>query len=181
MGPPGAGKGTQSAFVCTEYQIPGISTGEMLREAVAKKITLGLKAKEYMDQGTLVPDEVVIGLVKDRIQQEDALKGYLLDGFPRTVEQADALKKMLSELNEAPLDMALNLAVPPELLVERLLIRAQKEGRSDDTEEVIRTRIETYNQKTLPLLDYYRKEGILREVNGTGSLEEVQSKVKESL
>ena len=182
MGPPGAGKGTQAILICEKHGIPQISTGEILREAVKNATPLGLKAKELMDRGELVPDEVVIGIVRERLSSEDTQKGYILDGFPRTVAQADALKKMLSAMGEEKkLNLALALDVPEEDLVQRILGRAQKEARLDDTEEVIRARIKTYSEKTQPLLDYYRKEGILKEINGCGTVEEINQSIEEIL
>ena len=183
MGPPGAGKGTQAVLICQKHGIPQISTGEILREAVKNATPLGLKAKELMDRGELVPDEVVIGIVQERLDSKDTQKGYILDGFPRTVEQADALKKMLSGMGEGgqKLDLALALDVPKEDLVQRILGRAQKEGRLDDTEEVIRARIETYVKKTQPLLDYYYKEGILKEIKGLGTVEEINQNIESVL
>ncbi|HMU83090.1 MAG TPA: adenylate kinase [Leptospiraceae bacterium] len=176
MGPPGAGKGTQAKIICDRYGIPQVSTGEILRAAVKNGTDMGKKAKEYMDAGKLVPDSVVIGIVKDRIREPDAQKGYILDGFPRTLEQADALKAMLAEI-KTPLQIALNLDVRDDLLIARLLDRAKKEGRPDDTEPVIKSRLDTYHSQTRPLIDYYRKEGVLVEVPGEGTLEEVTSRI----
>lgn len=176
MGPPGAGKGTQAKIICDKYGIPQISTGEILRAAVKNGTEMGKKAKEFMDAGKLVPDSVVIGIVKDRIKEKDAQPGYVLDGFPRTLEQADALKAMLAEI-KTPLQIALNLDVRDSLLVERLLDRAKKEGRPDDTEPVIKQRLETYHSQTSPLINYYKKEGILVEVAGEGTLEEVTGRI----
>lgn len=176
MGPPGAGKGTQAKIICDRYGIPQISTGEILRAAVKNGTEMGKKAREFMDAGKLVPDSVVIGIVRDRIREPDAKPGYILDGFPRTLEQADALKAMLAELG-TPLQCALNLDVRDSVLIERLLDRARKEGRADDTEPVIKQRLETYHAQTRPLIDYYRKEGILSEVGGEGTLEEITNRI----
>ncbi len=176
MGPPGAGKGTQAKIICDQYGIPQVSTGEILRGAVKNGTEMGRKAKEFMDAGKLVPDSVVIGIVKDRIREPDAQKGYILDGFPRTLDQADALKAMLKEIG-TPLQIALNLDVRDQLLIDRLLDRARKEGRADDTEPVIKSRLETYHSQTRPLIDYYRKEGILVEVQGEGSLDDVTGRI----
>ena len=182
MGPPGAGKGTQAVLICQKHGIPQISTGEILREAVKKATPLGLKAKELMDSGQLVPDEVVIGIVRERLECADTQKGYILDGFPRTVIQADALKKMLSDMERGQkLDLALALDVPPADLIQRLLGRAKEQGRLDDTEEVIRARIQTYTEKTQALLDYYRKEGILKEIDGRGKVEEISQSIEQAL
>lgn len=180
MGPPGAGKGTQAKIICRDLGIPQISTGEILRNAMESGTELGKEARSYVESGGLVPDSVVIGIVKERIQEPDCEKGYLLDGFPRTLEQADALKKMTEELGK-PLDVALNLAVPQDELVQRLLDRAEKEGRVDDTEPVIKSRLQTYEAQTLPLVDYYKKEGLLKEVDGMGSLEDITARIKTAL
>lgn len=180
MGPPGAGKGTQAQFVCKEYSIPQISTGEILRNAIKNGTELGLSAKKYMDTGDLVPDQVVVGIIRDRLQENDCQNGFLLDGFPRTIEQAKELDKILGELNIA-LTSVLNLAVPDQELVERLLERAKKEGRADDNEETIKNRLKNYNDKTYPLLDYYRQKGLLSEINGLGSIEEISQLIKKEL
>ena len=180
MGPPGAGKGTQAKIICEEHKIPQISTGDILRAAIASGTEMGLKAKGFMDSGKLVPDEVVIGIIRDRIQEEDTKNGYILDGFPRTTEQADALKGILNELGQK-LNVALNLAVPDGELIDRLLDRAKKDGRVDDTEDVIKNRLKVYNEQTLPLIDYYRNEGILKEIDGLGNLEDITARLKEAL
>jgi len=180
MGPPGAGKGTQAKIIAGSYNIIQISTGDILRESIRQGRELGLKAKEYMDAGKLVPDEVVVGIVRERIQEKDASNGYLLDGFPRTKGQAEALKSMLSNLGQH-LNVALNLAVPEEELIRRLLDRAQKEGRADDTEPVIKNRLKTYTEQTLPLIEYYKKEGILKEINGLGSMEDITGRIRQAL
>jgi adenylate kinase len=180
MGPPGAGKGTQAAIICDKYKIPQISTGDILRSAIKNQTDLGKEAKSYIDSGKLVPDEVVIGIVRSRLQESDAQNGYLLDGFPRTLEQAEALKVMLKDMGQN-LDHAVNLSVPDEELIKRLLSRAVKEGRSDDTEPVIKERLKTYNDSTLPLIEYYRKEGILKEIDGVGTLEEITERINQVL
>ena len=176
MGPPGAGKGTQAQRIVEKYGIVQISTGDILRGAVQKGTGMGLKAKSYMDAGSLVPDEVVIGIVEERLAEPDLRSGYILDGFPRTVEQAEALSALLDRLGQK-LDAALNLAVPEEDLIQRLLERAQKEGRADDTEPVIRKRLQTYKEQTFPLIEYYRKAKILYEVDGLGELAEVAKRI----
>ncbi|MCC5814111.1 MAG: adenylate kinase [Leptospira sp.] len=176
MGPPGAGKGTQAETIKEKFKIPQISTGEILREAVKNSTPMGLEAKKFMDAGDLVPDVVVIGIIKDRLAEPDCSKGFILDGFPRTVEQAEALGKILRE-TKMDLDAVVNLAVPDQELVNRLLSRAKIEGRADDNEETIKNRLKNYNDKTFPLIDYYRKEGILKEVNGVGSMEEITMEI----
>lgn len=176
MGPPGAGKGTQAETIKDKFKIPQISTGEILREAVKNSTPMGLEAKKFMDAGDLVPDVVVIGIIKDRLAEQDCAKGFILDGFPRTVEQAEALGKILRE-TKMDLDAVVNLSVPDEELVKRLLSRAEIEGRADDNEETIKNRLKNYNDKTFPLIDYYRKAGILKEVNGVGSMEEITMEI----
>jgi adenylate kinase len=176
MGPPGAGKGTQAERIKKKYTIPQISTGEILREAVKNQTAMGLEAKKYMDAGDLVPDSVVIGIIKDRLKEKDCSTGFLLDGFPRTVEQAEALAGILSDL-KIQLDAVVNLEVNDDELVQRLLGRAKIEGRADDNEETIKNRLQNYNQKTFPLIDYYDKKGLLRKVNGLGALDDVTSEI----
>lgn len=180
MGPPGAGKGTQAKIICDDYNIPQISTGEILRAAVKNGTELGRQAQEFMNAGKLVPDEVVIGIVRERIKEPDASKGYILDGFPRTIEQARALDSMLEEMGQQ-LDVALNLDVPDEELIKRLLDRAQKDGRKDDTEPVIKNRLKVYNDQTHPLIEYYSKNGLLRSINGLGSMEEITARIRSTL
>lgn len=180
MGPPGAGKGTQAVKICQQYKIPQISTGEILRAAVKNGTDMGNKAREYMDAGKLVPDEVVIGIVRDRIKEADAQQGYVLDGFPRTIEQADALGRMLESMGQK-LDVALNLEVPDAELVKRLLDRAVKDGRADDTEPVIKNRLKTYNDQTAPLIEYYKKKGILASIDGLGSMDAITERIQQVL
>jgi len=180
MGPPGAGKGTQAVIIAKEKNIPQISTGDMLRAAIQNGTEMGLKAKSFMDAGNLVPDEVVVGIVRDRIQEDDCKTGYILDGFPRTVGQAETLKSMLSGMGQK-LDAALNITVQDDELVQRLLGRAQKEGRADDTEPVIKQRLENYKAQTFPLIDYYKKDGILKDIDGIGSMDEITDRIRSAL
>jgi adenylate kinase len=141
---------------------------------------MGLKAKKFMDAGDLVPDEVVIGIIKDRIKESDCKSGFLLDGFPRTIEQAKALDTLLSDMSIS-LQHVLNLAVPDNELLSRLLERAKIEGRADDNEETIKNRLLNYNKKTLPLLDYYKNSGLLREINGLGTVDQITNIIRETL
>jgi len=199
LGPPGAGKGTQAKVLVEKYGIPQISTGDMLREHVAKGTELGLKAKEYMEKGQLVPDEIILSMVKERLSQDDAQKGFILDGFPRTVAQAEALDKILEEMGKK-IEYVLALIVPDEELVTRLTGRRtckncgmmyhikfkppKVEGkcdvcggelyqRPDDNEETVRNRLKVYHEQTAPLIEYYRKKGVLFEVDGNKSIEEI--------
>jgi adenylate kinase len=176
LGPPGAGKGTQAERLIERLGVPQISTGDMLRAAVAAGTEVGKQAKAQMDAGQLVSDEVVIGVAKERLLQPDARKGFILDGFPRTVAQAEALDALLEELG-VKLERCVALVVNEEELVTRLLKRAEIEGRSDDNETSIRTRMQEYRQKTEPLLDYYRKRGVLGEVDGLGSVDEIADRI----
>lgn len=200
LGPPGAGKGTQAQIVCQRLGIPQVSTGDMLRAAIAAGTEMGLKAKAYMDQGQLVPDEVVIGIVRDRLAKEDCRKGYILDGFPRTVEQAAALGTF------AKIDVAINLDVPDDVLVKRLSGRrvcplcgapyhvdrlngetvCRADGtpliqRDDDKAETVLNRLAVYHQKTAPLIDHYREAGLLKNIGGGLSLEEISEEIFRTL
>jgi adenylate kinase len=180
LGPPGVGKGTQAQRLIDELGIPQISTGEMLRAAVAADTPIGRKAKGFMESGKLVPDEVVIGVARERLAKPDAHEGFILDGFPRTVAQAEALDRMLAELG-AKLERCVALTADQDELVERLLLRARKEGRADDNEQTIRTRMKVYEDQTSPLIAYYRKRGILAEVDGVGEIEEVAARVRAAI
>jgi adenylate kinase len=180
LGPPGAGKGTQAARLEKRLGIPQISTGDMLRTAVAEGTDVGLKAGSYMDRGALVPDDVVIGVAEERLQREDASRGFILDGFPRTDAQARALDALLSKMH-SPLDRVVCIRVDEEALVERLVRRAEIEGRGDDTPETIRHRMQVYRDSTRPLVDYYRGRGILVDVEGAGSMDEVAKRIEEAL
>jgi adenylate kinase len=180
LGPPGAGKGTQALRLVAKFGIPQISTGDMLRGAVAAGTSVGRQAQEYMDRGELVPDAVVIGVAEERLSQDDAESGFVLDGFPRTAAQAEALDALLQRIGTG-LDRCVALVVDEDSLVTRLLGRAQIEGRTDDNEDAIRTRMGVYHEQTAPLVDYYRRRGILVEVDGLGSVEEVAKRIEEAL
>jgi adenylate kinase len=168
LGPPGSGKGTQAQLLSELLQIPHISTGEILREAIAHQTELGKKAQGYVDRGELVPDELILDLIRERLAQADAQGGWILDGFPRNVVQAAFLETLLAELEQAA-DYAVNLEVPEEVLVQRLLGR----GRKDDKEETIRRRLEVYEEQTAPLIDYYQERGKLKAIDGNRLPEEV--------
>ncbi len=180
LGAPGAGKGTQAALLVEKLQIPHISTGDMLRAAVKAETPVGLKAKAVMDAGQLVGDDIVIAIAEERLGQKDAQGGFILDGFPRTLAQAEALEGVLGKLG-AKLDCCLAITVDTEEVVQRLLKRAEIEGRADDNEETIRERMRVYDAQTAPLLDYYKERGLLVEVPGMGTVEDVSSAVIEAL
>jgi adenylate kinase len=207
FGPPGAGKGTQAKLLSERLGVPHIATGDMLREAVKAGTRLGGLAKKYMDEGRLVPDEVVIGMVEERLRHPDCSKGFILDGFPRTIEQAEALDRELEKLG-LKLDAVLNLEVGDEEVVKRIALRRtcrscgavfhlifnppRREGvcdrcggelyqRDDDREEVVRNRLKVYRQQTKPLLEFYRRRGLLRDVNGERSIEDVFKEILAAL
>ena len=172
LGPPGAGKGTQAIRLAEAYAVPHVSTGDIFRANVKGETALGREAKAYMDRGDLVPDSVVNRMVFDRLTQDDAAAGYLLDGYPRTVPQAVELEAFLVERGEG-LDAVLRLEAPEEELVRRLLGRAAEEGRADDTEEVIRNRLEVYEEQTRPLESFYDERRLLHDVEAVGAIEEI--------
>lgn len=199
LGPPGAGKGTQAQVIVNEFNIPHISTGDAFRLAMSEGTDMGLKAKEYVDQGLLVPDDITNGIVEERLQQDDCGSGFLLDGFPRTISQAEALDNMLKAMGKQ-IDHVINIAVDRSLLLARLtgrricrdcgatyhvmfnppqteLVCDQCQGelyqRSDDTEEKVGTRLDEYVSKTAPLLEYYTQQGLLRDIDGEQDIEAV--------
>ncbi len=203
LGPPGAGKGTQAERLCEICATPHISTGDILRENIREGTELGREAQQYMDRGELVPDSVVIGIVRDRLAEPDCDPGFILDGFPRTVDQADALKAILAGMAK-PVDHVVDIEVPEEVVVERLSARRvcaacgavkhliynppilegicdECEGelcqRPDDNPDTIRERLREYERKTQPLIEYYKKEGLLREVDGSGEMEQVLKEI----
>jgi adenylate kinase len=207
LGPPGSGKGTQAKMISEQLAIPQISTGDMLRAAVKEGTPMGLKAKALMDKGALVPDDVVVGIVRERLAKEDCGRGFILDGFPRTVAQADALQDTLQDLGKS-LDRVISLEVDGEAVVERIAGRRtcrecgkmyhvkfdppRTEGRcdacggelflrDDDREETIRKRLEVYQAQTAPLIDYYRSKGLLAEVDGMQGIGEVQKHILSAL
>lgn len=207
LGPPGAGKGTQAKMLIEKYKIPQISTGDMFRAALRDKTPLGLKAKEYMDKGQLVPDEIVIGLVEERLKQDDTQNGYILDGFPRTVAQAEALDKALAKMGSR-IDFVISIEVEKKELAKRLTGRrtCRKCGamyhtifnpsvnrdmcdkcngelyqRDDDTESTVINRLEVYDSQTKPLIDYYTGKGLLKSFSGIGSIDSIFSKIVEML
>jgi adenylate kinase len=180
LGPPGAGKGTQGHLLTEKYGIPEISTGDMLRSAVREDTALGREAKSYMERGALVPDEVIVGIVWERLTQDDTRSGFILDGFPRTLAQAEALSRMLHD-SGMPLEHVISIEVPEEELRKRLTGRREIEGRSDDSDEAVRHRLEVYRQETAPLIAYYREAGLLRSIDGIGSVDEVFDRIVKAL
>ena len=176
MGPPGVGKGTQANRIKDQLQILHLSTGDILRTEVEAKSAIGMDAKLYMDFGRLVPDHILIEIVKERISKPDCENGYLLDGFPRTLPQAEGLEEMMHSIGH-DLECALSLTADEDELVDRLVKRGEKSGRSDDTPEVIRNRQKIYWEQTAPLLDFYRGKGILKEVDGLGEIPEITERI----
>ena len=173
LGPPGAGKGTQAQKIAQLAGIPHISTGEILRDAISQKTILGQKAQSYVDKGELVPDNLILDLIRERLQNDDTNDGWILDGFPRNLEQASFLDKLLGELNQKS-DIAINFQVDDQVLVKRLLGR----GRKDDNEETISRRLQVYHKQTAPVINYYQERNELKSVNGEGSLNEVTESLK---
>ena len=207
MGPPGAGKGTQAALIKETYNIPHISTGDMFREAIKNQTPLGVEAKSYIDKGLLVPDSVTIGLVKERLANKDCQEGFLLDGFPRTIPQAEALNIILEELN-IKLDAVVNIDVDDSILIDRIVgrrvcpvckagyhvkyLQPKVEGvcdecggqlvqRKDDTEETVKNRLEVYANQTKPLLEFYNKLGLVKSIDGIGEIDVIFNNIKLAL
>jgi adenylate kinase len=176
FGPPGAGKGTQGQRLSATYGIPEISTGNILRAAVREGTPLGKEAKSYMDRGALVPDTVMIGIVKDRLVSADTKSGFILDGFPRTLAQAEALAKTLQDSGR-PIEHVISIEVPEVELWQRLTGRRNIEGRQDDADEAIQHRLEVYRRDTAPLLQYYQQNRLLRSINGVGTVDEVFARI----
>lgn len=176
LGPPGSGKGTQAVRLKEHLQVPHISTGDLLRAEVAAGSKLGVEAKEIMARGELVSDEILLGMLENRFSQEDTKRGFILDGYPRNLAQADALTKLLERIKQ-PMDAAVQLEVASEVLVERIAGRAKEEGRADDTPESVRTRLKVYSDQTAPVVDFFRQRGKLSVVDGVGSLDEVFARI----
>jgi len=180
MGPPGAGKGTQAVNISKTLNIPHISTGDIYRENMKNETPLGLEAKVFYDKGMYVPDEITNRIVEDRLTWDDAKNGFLLDGYPRTIDQVNFLDQILAKKSQK-IDKVLELTIDIPVVVERLLKRAQEQGRIDDTKEVITKRLEVYATSTAPLLAEYQSRGILIKVDGMGSVNEVEEKIKAAL
>jgi len=180
IGPPGAGKGTQAALLAIRYSIPAISTGDIFRQNVTDETPLGVEAKGYMDRGEYVPDALTNALVKDRLSQADAVNGFLLDGYPRTLDQVEKLDEVLTE-NDTKLDVVVQFRADSEELVARLANRAIEQGRTDDTPEVIRKRQEVYENQTAPLIDVYASRSLVAMVDGLGEIDAVTARIHEVL
>ncbi len=178
MGPPGSGKGTQGEILSSLWHIPRIAPGDIFRTEIKAQTELGLQVKAFSDSGTLVPDEIVTAMMRSRLSQPDTKLGWLLDGFPRTVGQAESLDTLLAELTQA-YDYVINLEVPDQILIDRLKIRAEIDGRTDDSEDVIKNRLQEYYAKTKPLLDFYGQKVIV--IDGTLTLEEVTKDIQDKL
>jgi len=188
LGPPGAGKGTQASRIAEIYQVPHISTGDILRSNVAQKSPLGIQAKEYMDKGDLVPDKLILDMVQERLKKPDAQNGWILDGFPRNVNQAEFVEKLFStskngnnhppeESENSHYFQVINIELPDEVIVNRLLSR----GRQDDNEQTIRNRLQVYYQQTQPLIEFYQKRQQLVTVNGNQSIDDVTNSLKQAV
>ncbi len=180
FGPPGSGKGTQSEKVIAKYGLVHISTGDLLREEVAAQTDLGRQAKEIMDRGELVSDQIVIGMIRNKLEEHQEGPGFIFDGFPRTVEQARELRKALTDYDER-VSVMISLEVPREELVKRLLKRGEETGRSDDNLETINNRIDVYNRQTIPVTYYYQKMRKHAAVNGTGSVDDIFKRIEKVL
>ena len=180
LGPPGAGKGTQAARLAERYGVPAISTGDIFRKNASEGTELGIQAQRFMDAGEYVPDELTNLMVRNRIDEPDAERGFLLDGYPRTLAQVEELDGMIKHTGHV-LDAVVVLTVDKEELVQRLLQRAETEGRADDTEDVVRRRQEVYHDQTAPLIDVYRDRGLMIEVDGMGEVDEVSKRVLDAL
>jgi adenylate kinase len=180
LGPQGSGKGTQARRISAEYGIPHIATGDMLRAAIADQTPLGLQVKPILEGGELVPDELIIELIRERLEEPDAAEGFVLDGFPRTMRQADALDAMLREIGRE-LTVVFALQVSDEICIERLLKRARDERRPDDTPEAIRRRLELYHRETEPLIEHYRTMGVLVPIHADGTPNEVFAEIQVAL
>lgn len=181
FGPPGAGKGTQSEKLFRKFDLVHISTGDLFRSHLKSETGLGLKARAYMDRGELVPDEITIGMLREKVEENPGANGFIFDGFPRTTPQAEALDNLLASLDTA-ITACLSLYVPEEELIQRLLHRGKTSGRADDSnEEVIRNRLAVYQRETAPLKDYYARQDKLREVNGVGTVEEIFERLSSTI
>ena len=176
LGPPGSGKGTQAAMLVERLEIPHISTGALLREAAENGTKLGLQAKKISDKGELVPDDIVLGMLEERLNQPDVKGGFILDGYPRNVAQAKSLEEVLARIGQ-PADEAILIDIDAEQIVKRIAKRALEEGRADDTEETVRNRLRVYEEQTAPVADFYEERGVLTRVWGDGTIDEIQQRL----
>ena len=180
LGAPGSGKGTQAVRLKDHLQVPHISTGDLLRAEVAAGTALGLQAKEVMARGDLVSDAILLGMLEDRLSRPDVAHGFILDGYPRNLAQADALGQLLGRIGQQ-IEHAVQLDVDTELLVERIAGRAREQGRQDDTPEAVRNRLKVYNDVTAPVVDFYRQRGMLKVVDGEGAMDDVFNRIVEAI
>ncbi len=180
LGPQGSGKGTQAKRIAAEYGLAHVSTGDMFRDAIARRTSLGLQVEPILASGQLVPDELTISLIRDRAAQEDARNGFILDGFPRNLAQAEALDELLAELGR-PLDIVFDFQIDDRIAIERLLARAQKEGRPDDTPEVIAERLRIYHEQTAPLIQHYLATGRVVGIHADRSVDEVWAEIQKAI
>jgi adenylate kinase len=180
LGPPGSGKGTQAAQLAPVLKVPHVATGDILREEVSRESELGRKARSIMEEGGLVPDELVLAILRTRLSREDCAGGFLLDGYPRSLSQAETLDRLLAELDHR-VNRVVNIVVPENVLVERMTRRSRTERRTDDRPDVFRERLRVYREKTRPVVEYYRSHGVLAEIDGTGSIEDVARAVREAV
>lgn len=180
MGPPGAGKGTQATVISQHFGIPHISSGEIFRRNIRANTPLGVAAREFIDQGNYVPDAITNSMIHDRLAEPDTAKGFLLDGYPRTLDQIHRLDETLTEFGQT-IDAVVEMTADPEEVVHRLLARAEIEGRTDDSDDVIRNRLLVYRQQTAPLTEVYRERGLLREVDALGTVDEVSARILSAL
>ncbi len=180
LGAPGSGKGTQATRLKEHLQVPHISTGDLLRAEVAASSALGVQAKEIMARGDLVSDDILLGMLEARLARPDTRNGFILDGYPRNLAQAAALDQLLARIGQ-PMDFAVQLDVPTDLLVQRIAGRAKAEGRADDTPESVRTRLKVYDEQTAPVVEYYRGRGMLTVVDGVGTQDEVFTRIVEAI
>lgn len=180
FGPPGSGKGTQSEKLIKEFNLVHLSTGNLLRDEVSRQTPLGIEAKKIMDEGKLVSDEIVIGMIRGKVSENLGAYGFIFDGFPRTVAQAKALDELMNELGQ-PISLMISLEVPEEELRARLLKRGQLEGRTDDNEETITKRIHEYLEKTTPVADYYEAQNKIAKIQGVGSIDEIFDSIKSAI
>lgn len=176
LGAPGSGKGTQAALLVEKLNLPHISTGALLRDAIKRGTQLGMQAKSIIDKGELVPDDIVSGMIEERLGEKDVANGFILDGYPRNVAQAASLDAMLERLGQ-PVEEAIQIDIDPEQVIKRIAKRAKEEGRSDDTEETVRNRMRVYEEQTAPVVGYYEERGLLTRVLGDGLIEEISERI----